>query len=520
MAPAVTYRGAMDAFAELSQYDIDPAAIRRLARDFCVHHQVVILGSVPEDADGVVHLGMLHPENVHLRTMVGRRLQRPVKAVRLNDYEISRAISQGFDGPRSTGGTGGTLLTLGAPRAKPGSSPTELLDDLLNRSIRLGASDIHIECYADDVDVRVRVDGVFARPSPIWIQQHRSGGEPREGPERPRITERRAPQDGRFRVRLEERRGETPVPIDLRVSTAPGLSGEDVVMRVLRTAGGALTLEQLGLDPERCGIVESLLANPEGLILVTGPTGSGKTTTLYSMLDTVRDGTKKVLTAEDPIEVVLEKVSQKQVTPMAGMAELARAFLRQDPDIMMIGEIRDADTATTAMRGAGTGHLVLSTQHTPDAWGCVQRLEGLGIDEAVVAEVALGVVAQRLARRLCPMCSEPAEPHPAASTLWCPAGRIPLRGARGCRCNDSGYRGRVGLFEVLVFDERLQDDILSGRGGHDVRDDLRRRGHINLVQDGLRRLRSGDTSLDELTRVLPFRAIEAERAFLGTVGDP
>jgi len=250
-------------------------------------------------------------------------------------------------------------------------------------------------------------------------------------------------------------------------------------------------------------------------VLVTGPTGSGKTTTLYSMLDTVRDGTKKVLTAEDPNEVVLEKVSQKQVTPLAGMAELARAFLRQDPDIMMIGEVCDADTATTAMRGAGTGHLVLSTLHTPDAWSCVQRLEGLGIDPDVVAEVALGVVAQRLARRLCPACSGPARAPPRQARLF--GGLlegVPLRGAAGCEaCKDTGYRGRLGLFEVLVFDERLLDDIMSDRPGHEVRDELRRRGHINLVQDGLRRLRAGDTSLDELTRVLPFRAIEAERTF-------
>lgn len=506
----------MDTFAELSDFELDPSSIRRLARDFCVHHQIVVLGGIPEDPRKPVTLGMLHPEHAQARVMVGRRLQRPVKAVRLNAYEIGKAISFGFDGPRSAGGTGGLLLPLGAPRPKPDATPAELLNDLLNKAIRMGASDIHIERYTDDVDVRVRVDGVlqqtFTHVNPTNVEALVSRIKVLSGLD---ITEKRAPQDGRFRVRLEEKRGQPAAPIDLRVSTAPGLAGEDAVMRVLRTAGGVLTLKQLGLDTERCGTLEALLANPEGLILVTGPTGSGKTTTLYSMLDHVKDGSKKVLTAEDPIEVVIEKVNQKQVSPVAGMAELARAFLRQDPDIMMIGEIRDAETAETAIKGASTGHLVLSTLHTPDAWGTVQRLEGLGIDEASVAEVALGVLAQRLVRKLCPHCAQPATPSERQRRLFGTLiDGIALRGARGCNlCNDTGYKGRLGLFEVLIVDERLQDDILSNRAGHDVRDDLRGRGHVTLVRDGLRRLRRGDTSLDELTRVLPFRAIEAERAF-------
>ena len=506
----------MDSFAELADFELDPSAIRRLGREFCVHHQVVLLGGISDDPLVPVTLGMLHPEVAQARVIVGRRLQRPVKGVRLNAYEIGKAISFGFDGPRTGDEAGGLLLPMGVGRPKPDASPAELLSDLLTRAIRLGASDIHIERYADDVDVRVRVDGVlqqtFTHVNPTNAEALVSRVKVLSGLD---ITERRAPQDGRFRVRLEERRGQLAESIDLRVSTAPGLAGEDLVMRVLRTAGGVLTLEQLGLDAERRATMEALLANPEGLILVTGPTGSGKTTTLYSMLDHVRDGAKKVLTAEDPIEVVLEKVNQKQVSPVAGMAELARAFLRQDPDVMMIGEIRDTETAETAIKGAGTGHLVLSTLHTPDAWGSVQRLEGLGIDQASVAEVALGVVAQRLVRRLCPLCAQPATPSDRQRELFGSliAG-ISLRGGGGCaECHGSGYRGRIGLFEVLVVDERLQDEILSGRAGHAVRDGLRKRGHLTLVRDGLRRLRSGETSLDELARVLPFRAIEAERAF-------
>ncbi len=328
------------------------------------------------------------------------------------------------------------------------------------------------------------------------------------------ITERRAPQDGRFRVRLEQRRSTAPVPIDLRVSTAPGVHGEDVVMRVLRTAGGVVPLDALGLDPEREVVLEALLDNPEGLLLVTGPTGSGKTTTLYVALDHVRDGAKKVLTAEDPVEVALPKVNQKQVSPVCGMAELARAFLRQDPDIILIGELRDAETAETAIKGASTGHLVLSTLHTGDAWGSVQRLEGLGVDEASVAEVLLGVVAQRLVRKLCPHCAQPVSPTEKQRAVFGSllAGVFP-RGPRGCpECGDSGYKGRIGLFELLVVDERLQDEIMAGRPGARVRADLRRRGHVTLVGDGLRRVREGMTSLAELQRVLPFRAIEAERA--------
>lgn len=512
----------MDSFAELADFELDPSAIRRLARDFCVHHQVVLLGGIPEDPRRPVTLGMLHPDQTKARMLVGRRLQRPVKPVRLNAYEIGSAISYGFDGPQTGSSAGGVLLPLGVGRPAPDASASELLDSLLNHAIRRGASDIHIERYADDVDVRVRVDGVlhqtFTHLNPTNVAAVVSRVKVLSGLD---ITEKRSPQDGRFRVRLEERRAEAAVPIDLRVSTAPGLAGEDVVMRVLRTAGGVLTLEQLGLDRERRASMEALLANPEGLLLVTGPTGSGKTTTLYSMLDRVRDGAKKVLTAEDPIEVVLEKVNQKQVSPVAGMAELARAFLRQDPDIMMIGEVRDPETAESAVKGASTGHLVLSTLHTSDAWGSVQRLEGLGIDRASVAEVALGIVAQRLVRRLCPHCAQPATPTDRQRGLF--GGLIAgmaLRGGRGCSlCNESGYRGRIGLFELLVVDECLQDDILSGRAGHEVRDDLRSRGHITLVKDGLRRLQAGETSLAELTRVLPFRAIEAERTHAESAHD-
>ncbi|MEC8422695.1 MAG: GspE/PulE family protein, partial [Myxococcota bacterium] len=461
----------MDDFAELADFNLDPASIRRLDREFCLHHQVVVLGAITNDSRAPVTLGMLHPERAQVRASVGRRLRRTVQAVRLNAYEVRKAIAYGFDGPLDGEAAGGVLLPLGASRVGHGASPTELLDDLLCRAIRQGASDIHIERYVDDVDVRLRVDGVlqqsFTHIDPSNVEAVVSRVKVLSGLD---ITERRVSQDGRFRVRLEEDPDETPARIDLRVSTAPGLAGEDVVMRVLRMTGRVLTLEELGLDAARRGTVEALLANPEGLILVTGPTGSGKTTTLYSMLDRIRSATKKVLTAENPIEVVLEKVNQKQVSAVAGMADLARAFLRQDPDVIMVGEIRDAATAETVIKGSSTGHLVLSTLHTPDAWGAVGRLEGLGIARSRIAEVSLGIVAQRLVRRLCQHCTRPTTASDRQRRLFGPLIEgVQVHVGQGCSaCNGTGFKGRIGLYEVLVVDEHLQDEITGLAAGHDV----------------------------------------------------
>jgi general secretion pathway protein E len=511
----------MDTFTELSDFELDAATIRRLPRDFCQKHQVVLLGTWPTEPQAYLTLGMVDPTQAQARALVGRQLKRGVRAVRLNAYEVGKALIYGFDGAHASASAKGILLPVGAGQVRPDASAGELLDDLLGRAIRMEASDIHIESYTDDVDVRVRVDGVlrqtFTHLNPDNVSHVVSRIKVLSGLD---ITERRIPQDGRLRVRLEVRKGKVPVAIDLRVSTIPCMAGEEVVLRVLRTVSGVMEMEKLGIDAHRQTQIEALLSNPEGLLLVTGPTGSGKTSTLYAALDFIRDGTKKVLTAEDPIEIVLSKVNQKQVTPLAGMADLARAFLRQDPDIIMIGEVRDAETAETAIKGASTGHLVLSTLHTADAWGAVQRLRGLGIDSASIAEVLLGVISQRLIRRLCPACTQPGAPTDRDRAFFgAMLDGVYPRVAVGCaQCNQSGYRGRVGIFELLIVDDRLQDAIFTEQGGGDVRDELRARGFHSLVQDGLARVRDGTTSLAELVRVLPFRAIETERAAAAASG--
>jgi len=253
-----------------------------------------------------------------------------------------------------------------------------------------------------------------------------------------------------------------------------------------------------------------LLSNPEGLILVTGPTGSGKTSTLYSALSHLNDGRKKILTAEDPIEYEISKISQKQVNVKAGLAELIRAFLRQDPDVILVGEVRDPETADVALKAAATGHIVLSTLHTSDALGSVHRLVGLGLELDRVAEALLGVIAQRLVRRVCPKCAVPTPPTPQQQRRFGSLldGINPLLGT-GCEyCNNTGYKGRIGIFELLVVDTELQDAIADGCQIPELRERLADAGYKTLVDDALDKVREGETSVEEMLRVLPYRYLK------------
>jgi general secretion pathway protein E len=316
------------------------------------------------------------------------------------------------------------------------------------------------------------------------------------------IAEKRQPQDGRIALRLAGR------PVDVRVSILPTAHGERVVLRLLDKQAGRLDLTGLGMADTTLATLRDLVRQPHGIILVTGPTGSGKSTTLYAALSQLDSKHTNIVTVEDPIEYDLDGVGQTQVNPRIDLtfARALRAILRQDPDVVMIGEIRDLETAQIAVQASLTGHLVLATLHTNDAAGAVVRLVDMGIEPFLVASSLLGVLAQRLVRRLCPACRRSHEPDAAERALLANGGSetadFALFSAPGCEaCTFTGYQGRSGIFELLLIDDESRR-LIHGRAAEaDLRDHARERGMIGLREDGMRWVRAGETSLEEVLRV-------------------
>jgi type II secretory ATPase GspE/PulE/Tfp pilus assembly ATPase PilB-like protein len=328
------------------------------------------------------------------------------------------------------------------------------------------------------------------------------------------IAERRRAQDGRIRALWKDARGERP--IDFRLSIVPGPGGEDAVLRILDRAMAVIGLERLGFAGGDLATFERLITNPEGLVLVTGPTGSGKTTTLYAAIQRVNTPENKILTAEDPIEYRFPKTNQKLVSSVMGFAEYARAFLRQNPDIILIGEIRDEETADAAVRAAQTGHLVLSTLHTNDAVRTIARLRTLGVEPGMIASCLLGALSQRLVRRVCPDCREEAPPAPEeALRLGLPADEPFARG-RGCpACAGRGTRGRTGIYELFVVDSELADLIGDEVPVHELRERALAKGMGTLLDDALAKARAGIVPLAEVLRAVPYRMVADAAATRG-----
>ena len=375
-----------------------------------------------------------------------------------------------------------------------GAPVIRLVESILGQAVARRASDIHLEPLAQRFRVRYRIDGVL-----------QPGEDLPRGLERPvvsrlkimgnmNIAEKRLPQDGRVRFSVNGR------TVDLRISSLPAVHGESVVLRLLEPDRIRLGLDELGLHGTDQRSLARLLNLPDGVVLVTGPTGSGKTTTLYACLNHLNQPDRKIITVEDPVEYQLAGVNQVPVRVDVGMtfAAALRAMLRQAPNVIMVGEIRDRETAEIAINAALTGHLVFSTLHTNDALGAVARLFDLGVKPFLVASALRGVVAQRLVRRVCRRCARPgnaagpdqARSHFAAATA---------EGAAGCpACGGSGYAGRLGIFEFLAVNPALQQLIYERAGGAALRAQARAQGMVTLRDDGLRKARAGLTSMDEV----------------------
>ena len=378
-----------------------------------------------------------------------------------------------------------------------------LVNQIMTSAMSQRASDIHIEPFENHLKVRYRIDGVIHEVDSPPQQLTAAIISRLKLMARLNIAERRLPQDGRIQLRAQGKE------IDMRVSTVPTMHGESVVMRLLDKHSVKLDLNTLGFSDDNLQKIQQQLDAPHGVILVTGPTGSGKTTTLYSALTQLNTPENKVLTVEDPVEYELEGINQIQANPKIGLtfADALRSIVRQDPDIIMIGEMRDVETARIAIQSALTGHLVLSTLHTNDAASGITRLMDMGIEDYLITSTVNGILAQRLVRRLCPQCREshPVLPEIEAELglrLYQPEGELRLWHAKGCNaCSNTGYKGRSAIHEVLVMDDPIRRLILKHEDAGVLQEQARKAGMRTMYEDGLAKALKGVTTLEEVLRV-------------------
>ena len=380
---------------------------------------------------------------------------------------------------------------------------TRFINQILLEAVRKGVSDIHFEPYEETYRVRFRCDGILVENSSPSSHLSRRLSARLKIMAKLDIAERRLPQDGRIKLKLN-----SEVSIDMRVSSLPTLWGEKIVLRLLDSSAASLDIDKLGYSDAQKELYLTALKRPQGMILMTGPTGSGKTVSLYSGLNILNTTEKNISTAEDPVEINLNGINQVQVNPKIGFtfAYALRSFLRQDPDIVMVGEIRDLETAEITVKAAQTGHLVLSTLHTNSAAETVVRLGNMGIENFNLASSLTLIIAQRLARRLCPHCKaiDPLTPEIREEYGIDLLGTVFQAHTEGCNECTHGYSGRIGIYEVMPFTRELSIAILKGATVRQIEQLAIKQGMDNLATSGIKRLEDGTTSLQELTRVLYF----------------
>ena len=490
--------------AHPADYPAAPHLTDAIAPSFLVRSRLVPLH---DTRDGIA-VAMVDPTDRASIEAVRLAAGRPVLPWVAVPSELEAALTRlygGGDAPARADGETASADDLRRLTESASEEPViRYVNGLIARAAALRASDIHIESVEGRLVQRVRIDGVLR---PLDSQPGRLHGSIVSRVKIMaglNIAERRLPQDGRFRAIVEGRE------IDVRVSIVPTLHGESAVLRLLDRARAPLLLPELGFSDALEAGIAALLDHPNGIILVTGPTGSGKTSTLYAALQRLNSSERKILTAEDPIEYQLPGVNQIQVRPAIGLgfATLLRSLLRQDPDVLLVGEIRDLETARIAAQASLTGHLVLSTVHTNDAPSTITRLTDMGLEPYLLTSVVRGVLGQRLVRTLCMQCRESYTPLPelAARTgldaLATTGALPPIYRAVGCpACGDTGYHGRTVIAELLVFDERLHRVVLGAPDASALRAAATAAGMVDLRTDGLRKVLAGVTSLDEVLRV-------------------
>jgi general secretion pathway protein E len=481
-----------------------------LTADYLEHHAIMPLGE-----EGGAFVAATWVSQVDERALDDLRMLTglPVELVRLPEAEVRAAIRRTYSPDDLT--AKGVIAGL-ADDVRPPGELDSALDDLVSlaneapvvqivnllllEALDARASDVHLESYQGGLRIRYRVDGVLQdaiappqRLAAAVVSRLKIMAELD-------IAERRVPQDGRIRLRMHDRQ------VDVRMATLPTLHGESVVLRLLDKEAGRIALENLGMAADTVARFASAVSRPHGIVLATGPTGSGKTTTLYAAVDRIRTGKEKILTVEDPVEYELPGVPQVPVNEKVGLtfANALRALLRQDPDIMLVGEIRDHETADIATHAALTGHLVLSTLHTNDAATALTRLVDLGIEPYLVASTVEAVLAQRLVRRICRACRVAADLTAEQRTALGPAAAAftTVWRGEGCgECRGTGYRGRTGIYELLVMDDTLRDAVLHDASAGKLEGLAVSAGMRTLREDARRLLEGGVTTAEEVLRV-------------------
>ncbi len=513
---------------DLGKFEIEPTVIKLIPAETAQKYQVVPLSR----AGAALTLAMTDPTNVFAMDDIKFMTGYNVEPVVASEQAVAEAIQKYYSNGGKAAGGGSSLdmvsraledasqttgddvevleeleeIDVAALERQTGEAPViRLVNLVLMSSIQRGASDIHIEPYERDFRIRFRIDGILYTVMQPPMKFRDAIISRLKIMAKLDIAEKRLPQDGRIKIRFND--GGRSKEIDFRVSCLPTLFGEKVVLRLLDREKLMLDMTKLGFEELALAKFKNAISRPWGMVLVTGPTGSGKTNTLYSALAQLNTTETNIMTAEDPVEFNLAGVNQVNVRESIGLtfAAALRSFLRQDPNIILVGEIRDFETAEIAVKAALTGHMVLSTLHTNDAPSTVSRLMNMGIEPFLVASSVNLICAQRLVRRVCSKCAQP-QPMPESALVevgFSPeeaGGITPMRGA-GCEaCNQTGYKGRVGLYEVLEITDALRELILVGASALDLRRKGAEEGLVTLRESGLLKIREGVTTIEEVTR--------------------
>ncbi|MCB9602656.1 MAG: type IV-A pilus assembly ATPase PilB [Sandaracinus sp.] len=499
---------------DLSEYEIDPEVLKLITAEVCGRHKIIPVSR----AGASLIVAMADPSNLHaiddIKFLTGYNVEPVVASEAAIQTAIERyyaapeinydEIMDGFDeGDIEVAGDEDDVNLVDLERASGDAPVVRLCNAILLNAIKKGASDIHVEPYEKSLRVRYRIDGVLHEEMAPPTKLKNALASRLKIMSSLDIAERRLPQDGRIKLKLGKGK-----EMDFRVSCLPTLWGEKIVLRLLDKSNLQLDMTKLGFEEKALKDFKKQIHQPYGMVLVTGPTGSGKTTTLYSALADLNDSETNISTAEDPVEFNLTGINQVQMHEDIGLnfAAALRSFLRQDPDIIMVGEIRDFETAEIAVKAALTGHLVLSTLHTNDAPSTVTRLLNMGVEPFLVTASLNLVLAQRLARKICQDCKvEVKMEAQALLDVGFKQAELPnvktFKGS-GCRtCNDSGYKGRIALYEVMPFTDRLKEMVLQGCSTAELKDEMIREGVKSLRMSGLSKVVEGVTTIDEVVRV-------------------